>query len=259
MEPVVMTAKTEEEAIEKALRILRAKREDVSVEVADKGSKGFFGLGQRLAKVVVTYKDDPSSAAKKFISDVTTAMGLSIEIETTLTDRALKIDLKGKNIGILIGKHGQTLDSLQYLTNLAVNKKKETYISVIIDTENYREKRKETLESLARNMAKKVRQSKRAVRLEPMSPSERKVIHAALQGERGINTFSEGVEPFRNVVISFKRENAGGGKGEAKGSGGESGSLEKQGKRPPRSNQRRKPQQDNYKKFIDMDGNKDSE
>jgi spoIIIJ-associated protein len=209
MDFIEMTGKTSDEAVEKALKLLRASSNDVTVEIVDSGSKGFLGFGQKPAKVIVRMKDDPARAAKAFIREVSAAMGLDIAVDTDLADRTLTIDLKGQNIGVLIGKHGQTLDSLQYLTNLVVNKNKQSYVSVVVDTENYRAKRKETLEALARNMAKKVKQTKRAVRLEPMSPSERRVIHAALQGEKQVMTFSEGVEPFRNVVISFKRENNG--------------------------------------------------
>jgi spoIIIJ-associated protein len=270
-----MSGKTEEDAVAQALKLMRAKRDEVTVTVKDKGSKGIFGIGKRPVKVEVVRKDDPAQAARKFLADVTLAMGLAIEIETDLTDRALRVDLKGKNIGVLIGKHGQTLDSLQYLTNLVVNKKKENYVSVVVDTERYREKRKETLESLARSMAKKVRQSKRAVRLEPMSPSERKTIHATLQSEKGINTFSEGVEPFRNVVIAYRRD------GNSKDSGGEEGGTDggrahmkrnnkHNGNRPRNGSggAKRRPtpvaqgqnshaHTDNYNKFIDRDGSKD--
>jgi spoIIIJ-associated protein len=165
-----------------------------------------LGLGQKPAKVVVKLNFDPIRLAKKFLRDVTEAMGLEIAIDAEISGKTLNIELMGQNLGVLIGKHGQTLDSLQYLTNLAVNKNKENYINIHIDTEGYRDKRKETLEILARNMAKKAKQTKRVVRLEPMSPAERRIIHAALQGDRQITTFSEGQDPHRNVVISLKKE-----------------------------------------------------
>ncbi|MCL2702547.1 MAG: protein jag [Defluviitaleaceae bacterium] len=254
MEYIEMTGKTAEEAVEKALKLLSTGINEVNVEIIDNGSKGFLGFGQKPAKVVVRMKDDPVRVAKRFIREVSTAMGLDITIEAEVRDRTLAIDLKGQNIGVLIGKHGQTMDSLQYLTNLVVNKNKENYISVLIDTENYRAKRKENLETLAKNMAKKVRQTKRPVRLEPMSPSERRVIHAALQGERQVSTFSEGVEPFRNVVISFKRDAGAGEKsgeksGEARDSartgGGRTRTYSKNTNKPAQN-------RDNYKKFINI-------
>jgi len=251
MDFIEMTGKTAEEAVEKALKLLGAKKEDVLVEIADHGSKGFLGFGQKPAKVTVRIKDDPSKEAKRFIREVSTAMGLDITVDAALRDRTLNIDMKGQNIGVLIGKHGQTLDSLQYLTNLVINKNKENYISVVVDTENYRAKRKETLEALARNMAKKVRQTKRPVRLEPMSPSERRVIHAALQGEKLISTFSEGVEPFRNVVISFKREQSDKQDGQGQG---QSQSQPREGGKPFRNARNRNNKgRDNYKKFIKIE------
>ena len=206
---VEMTGKTAEEAIEKALKLLGAKKDECEISIIDEGAKGFLGFGQKPAKVTVRLKNDPVREAQKFIREVSSAMGLNIAVKSELVEQSLSIDLSGSNLGVLIGKHGQTLDSLQYLTNLVINKNRkgeETYISVVIDTENYRAKRKETLETLAKNMAKKVRQTKRPVRLEPMSPAERRIIHSALQGERQISTFSEGTEPYRNIVISLKRE-----------------------------------------------------
>jgi spoIIIJ-associated protein len=243
MDFIEMTGKTTEEAVEKALKLLSAGMSEVTVDIVDAGSKGFLGFGQKPAKVVVKLKDDPVRAAKRFIREVSTAMGLDITVDASLSDKTLSIDLKGQNIGVLIGKHGQTLDSLQYLTNLVVNKNKENYVSVLIDTENYRAKRKETLEALARNMAKKVRQTKRPVRLEPMSPSERRVIHAALQGEKQISTFSEGVEPFRNVVISFKRETGITSSNERSGEG-----QQREGKKPYVSRSRSDYNKPGYKK-----------
>ena len=132
------------------------------------------------------------------------AMGIIVNIETEIKDKHLYINLTGDDIGILIGKRGQTLDSIQYLVNLVVNKGNAPYISITIDTENYRQRRKETLEALAYNLAKKVRQTGKKVVLEPMNPYERRIIHSSLQNNKYVTTYSEGEEPTRNVVIALK-------------------------------------------------------
>jgi len=133
------------------------------------------------------------------------AMGLVVNIETELKEKHLSINLTGEDMGVLIGKRGQTLDSIQYLVNLVVNKGNAPYLSITIDTENYRQRRKETLESLAYNLAKKVRKTGQKVVLEPMNPYERRIIHSSLQSNRFVTTYSEGEEPFRNVVIDLKK------------------------------------------------------
>lgn len=143
--------------------------------------------------------------ATNFLKQVFDKMNLNVEINTTLTDKnTLLIDLKGNDIGVIIGKRGQTLDSLQYLTNLVVNKGEYAYMSISIDTADYRERRKQTLEQLAINLAKKAKKTRRNVNLEPMNPYERRIIHGALQNDPAIKTYSEGNEPFRYVVISPK-------------------------------------------------------
>ena len=145
--------------------------------------------------------------AKDFLDQVFHAMELEVEILLNFDEstNTLEAEFKGDDMGVLIGKRGQTLDSLQYLTNLAVNKKTEEYIKVKLDTENYRRRRKETLENLAKNIAYKVKKTRRPVSLEPMNPFERRVIHSALQNDRYVATHSEGEEPFRHVVVTFKR------------------------------------------------------
>ena len=135
------------------------------------------------------------------------AMGLIVNVETKLKDRQLEIKISGDDMGIIIGKRGQTLDAVQYLVNLVVNKGTAPYISVTLDTENYRERRKETLETLAFNLAKKVKHTGKNVVLEPMNPYERRIIHSALQNDRYVTTYSEGDEPYRNVVITLKEKN----------------------------------------------------
>ena len=145
--------------------------------------------------------------AEVFLKDVFQAMDMSVSINVKYdaADRSMDIDLSGDQMGILIGKRGQTLDSLQYLVSLVVNKDCDDYIRVKVDTENYRERRKETLENLAKNIAYKVKRTKRPVSLEPMNPYERRIIHSALQNDKYVTTHSEGDEPFRRVVVTLKR------------------------------------------------------
>lgn len=145
--------------------------------------------------------------AKDFLRDVFDAMDLTVVIDLKYDEenRNIEIDLKGDDMGVLIGKRGQTLDSLQYLVSLVVNKDVEEYIRVKVDTEDYRKRRKETLENLAKNIAYKVKRTKRPVSLEPMNPYERRIIHSALQGDKYVTTHSEGDEPYRRVVVTLKR------------------------------------------------------
>ena len=145
---------------------------------------------------------------KDFLNKVFEAMDLKVEIVMTAEENSnvINVDLKGDDMGVLIGKRGQTLDSLQYLTNLAVNKNAESFVKVKIDTEDYRKRRRETLENLAKNIAYKVKRTKRPVSLEPMNPYERRVIHSTLQNDKFVTTHSEGDEPYRHVVVTLKRQ-----------------------------------------------------
>ena len=145
--------------------------------------------------------------AVDFLKDVFRTMNMEVEIDVVYDadEKTMDIDLKGDDMGILIGKRGQTLDSLQYLVSLVVNKESEEYIHVKVDTENYRQRRKETLENLAKNIAYKVKRTKRSVSLEPMNPYERRIIHSALQNDKYVTTHSEGEEPFRRVVVTLKK------------------------------------------------------
>ena len=204
MKEIQKSAKTVDKAIEEALLELNAAREDVEIEVISEGSRGFLGFGSKDAVVKVTEKFNPEKIAKNFLREMFIAMGIIVNIEAQLKDKQLLINLTGDDMGILIGKRGQTLDSIQYLVNLVVNKGNAPYLSITIDTENYRQRRKETLESLAYNLAKKVRQTGKKVVLEPMNPYERRIIHSSLQNNRYVTTYSEGEEPFRNVVITLK-------------------------------------------------------
>ncbi|KAF5069883.1 RNA-binding cell elongation regulator Jag/EloR [Anaerotignum sp.] len=205
MDEIRKSGKSIDEAVAAALTELGASKEEVSITVIDEGSKGFLGVfGGKEAVVLVRKNFNPERAAENFLREVFLSMGLIVKIETQLKDKHLLINLTGGDMGILIGKRGQTLDALQYLVNLVVNKSSSAYISVMLDTENYRQRRKETLETLAFNLAKKVKHTKKNVVLEPMNPYERRIIHSALQNDRYVTTFSEGEEPYRNVVITLK-------------------------------------------------------
>lgn len=205
MNSIEKMGKNVEEAVSEALKELKATREEVEITVIEQGSTGFLGIGSRLAKVLVTKKFDPENAAKTFLREIVLAMGISVEIKTELKDKHLFINMEGTDMGILIGKRGQTLDSLQYLISLAVNKGNNPYIGVTLDTENYRNRRKETLEALAHNLAKRVKATRKQIVLEPMNPSERRIIHSTLQGDKYVTTHSQGEEPYRNVVISLRK------------------------------------------------------
>ncbi len=208
MEEIKKSGKTVDEAVAAALAELQADKKDVSITILDEGSKGFLGMfGAKDAVVLVKKNFNAEKIAENFLREVFLSMGLIIKINTKLQEKQLLIDLSGEDMGILIGKRGQTLDALQYLVNLVVNKTSLSYISVMLDTENYRQRRKETLETLALNLAKKAKHTKKNVVLEPMNPYERRIIHSALQNDRYVTTFSEGEEPFRNVVIALKSKN----------------------------------------------------
>ena len=273
-----------EEAVKLALMDLKVSRDEVEVTVLEEPSKGFFGIGSKLAKVRVEKKKKPepepvavkpaaeadtvkerparetrpqekeqksnkknhkenkgsksnrapkeqkpreqksrevkeiasivdkstlhdieAHEALRFLKEVTEKMGLDLSIRAMAGDDMVYLEMDGKDSGTVIGKRGQTLDSIQYLTSLVVNKNSEKYIKVVVDAENYRAKRQKTLEQLANRLAAKVIKTKKYVRLEPMNPYERKVIHATLQQNRNITTRSEGEEPYRRVVIEYKK------------------------------------------------------
>ena len=177
-------------------------------EIVDKGNSGILGfIGSKPAIIRARKKETIDDKAIAFLGEVFGAMDMGVNIETAFNqeEKELSINLEGDDMGILIGKRGQTLDSLQYLTNLAVNKHSENYYKVKIDTEDYRKRRKETLENLAKNIAYKVKRTKRPVSLEPMNPFERRIIHSALQNDRYVTTHSEGDEPYRHVVVTLKK------------------------------------------------------
>ena len=205
MEFIEVSAKTVEDALTEALVQLGATSDQVEYEVVEKGSAGFLGIGSKAAVIKVRKKCSVEDSIREFLGKVFDAMDLEVEIVITNEDNNYAVDLKGADMGVLIGKRGQTLDSLQYLTNLAVNKNTDEHVKVKIDTEDYRNRRKETLENLAKNIAYKVKRTKRPVSLEPMNPFERRVIHSALQNDKFVTTHSEGEEPYRHVVVTLKR------------------------------------------------------
>lgn len=208
MDMVTIAAKTVDEAVMKALIQLETTSDKLDYEIVEKGSSGFLGIGAKPAIIRAKRKETLEDCAIEFLNQIFDAMKIVVEIAAVYNEaeKEMNLDLKGADMGILIGKRGQTLDSLQYLVSLVVNKKSDDYVRVKLDTENYRERRKETLETLAKNIAYKVKRTKRSVSLEPMNPYERRIIHSALQNDKYVLTRSDGEEPFRHVVISLKRE-----------------------------------------------------
>lgn len=249
-------------AVDLALAELKATREEVDITVLEQPSRGFFGIGSKLALVRVerkkpepvevektaveekTEKSEPKKVKKErkepkkdikkennkkkaksevipkadesnltvlddhtalsFLREITEQMGLDIEVSAKTDGENIYVEMEGKDSGTIIGKRGQTLDAIQYLTSLVVNKTENDYVRVVVDAENYRSKREKTLEKLALRLADKVVKSKRSVRLEPMNPYERKVIHATLQNDNRVVTRSEGQDPYRRVIIELK-------------------------------------------------------
>ena len=243
MEYKEFSAKTVDDAITAACQDFFVTSDKLDYEVLEEGSSGFLGIGAKPALIKARVKEDKEivkesvkepvkevlkeekkfvketakvsnvdareveEAAKKFLGEVFDAMEMEVIVDAKYDDaeKALDVDMRGEEIGILIGKRGQTLDSLQYLVSLVVNRGQADYIRVKLDTENYRQRRKETLENLAKNIAYKVKRTKRPVSLEPMNPYERRIIHSALQNDRYVTTHSEGEEPFRRVIIELKK------------------------------------------------------
>ena len=205
---VIKSAKTVQEALQEALIELDAKEDEVEVEIIDEPSKGLFGLiGVKEAKIKVIFVRDPIEIADAFLLKILNSMGISARNQIKRDNNILSVDIKDispSDMGILIGKRGNTLDSIQYLLSLTINKQRENYLKVVVDSEGYREKREETLVRLSTKMAEKARYSKKPVKLEPMNPYERRVIHSTLQNFEGVNTYSEGDEPYRRVVIVSK-------------------------------------------------------
>ncbi len=206
MDFIEVSAKNVAEAVTEACRQLSTTSEKLEYEVMDEGKTGVFGIGSRPAVIRAKVKNTLEDDVRSFLNDVFAAMNseVSISIQYDEEEKTVDVDLSGDDMGMLIGKRGQTLDSLQYLLSLVVNKNSEEYIRVKVDTENYRERRKETLENLAKNIASKVKRTGRSVSLEPMNPYERRIIHATLQNDKYVTTHSEGNEPYRRVVVTSK-------------------------------------------------------
>ena len=233
MEYMEFSAKTVSDAITEACQKFTVTSERLEYVVVSEGSSGFLGLGAKPAIIKARVKEEIAEKkavkadekvvakveataeksteveemTKTFLQDVFNAMNMTVVINAkySATTHTLDVELSGDEMGVLIGKRGQTLDSLQYLISLVVNKGAAEYIRVKVDTENYRQRRKETLENLAKNISYRVKRTKRPVSLEPMNPYERRIIHSALQNDRFVTTHSEGEEPFRRVVVTLKR------------------------------------------------------
>lgn len=208
MKIIEMTGKTVDEALKNALNQLNLTEDKVEVEVIQESSKGFLNLiGNKPAKILVKVKRDYIHDGKVFLRNVLDSMGIESEISFKEENDVLHINITGPKMGLIIGYRGETLDSLQYLVSLVVNKGHDIpYKKVVLDTENYRAKREETLKRVAQKTAYKVRKTGRTFKLEPMNPYERRVIHSALQDNEFIYTYSEGDEPYRRVVIDIRKK-----------------------------------------------------
>lgn len=205
MKVVETTGRTVDEALDEALKELKVKKDDVEYEILENPNKGLFGLiGTKNAKIKVTLKYNPEKAAVKFLDDLMDKMEIRGNIETKFDGTVLDAHIKGRNLGSLIGRRGQALDSIQYLLNLVVNKETDKYIRVILDVEDYRKNREESLIELAGKVANRVTKTKKKEILTPMTPHERRIVHTALQEHGSVYTYSVGEEPFRKVVIDVK-------------------------------------------------------
>lgn len=203
---VEKSANTVEEAVELALQELDLNELEVEIEVLEESKKALLGIfGGKKARVRVTKKISIEDIAKNFLLSILKEMNIDAKLSVKLKSNSLYIDMAGTEMALLIGRRGQTLDSLQYLVSLVVNKNRDEYLRVILDTENYRQKRKETLEKLAFKLASKARRIKKDITLEPMNPYERRIIHSTLQNNKFVSTRSEGEEPYRKVIIFLNK------------------------------------------------------
>ncbi len=204
---VIKKGKTIQEAVQLAIDELDAELGDVKIDIIEEPEKGLFGLiYNKPAEVKVTLRKTPADVTKTFLEQLLKVM--DVEGEVTISSKAegiIRAEFKGPNMGVLIGRRGQTLDAIQYITSLAINKKySDRYYRIIVDTENYRKKREETLIQLAKNIAYKAVKIGKDITLEPMNPYERRIIHSALQNDDRVTTHSEGQEPYRKVIVSLK-------------------------------------------------------
>lgn len=207
MEFMEFSAKTVNDCITEACQKFVVTSDKLEYEVVSEGSAGFLGFNAKPAIIKAKVKSSVDETVKEFLNNVFAAMNLTVVVNVKYDEENsnMDIDLSGDEMGVLIGKRGATLDSLQYLVSLVANKESDNYIRVKVDTENYRQRRKDTLENLAKNISYKVKRTKRSVSLEPMNPYERRIIHSALQNDRFVTTHSEGDEPFRRVVVTLKK------------------------------------------------------
>jgi|SRR5690625_3207581 len=205
MKTMTVSGKTVDEAIQIGLKDWAVPEDRVKVRVIEEPVKGFFGLiGSKDATVELTLIPDALEEAEAFLSKVLTKMNLDITIEKEQHEEHAILNMIGGELGIVIGRRGQTLDALQYLVNIVANRRAEAHYRIILDAENFRQRRKETLENLALRLAKKVIRSGKETVLEPMSPADRKVIHMKLQNDDRVVTYSRGTEPNRRIVIDTK-------------------------------------------------------
>lgn len=205
MKTIEFTGKTVESALENALSELKVSKDKVEYTITDEGSKGFLSFGSRPAKIRVTLKKNIIEDCKKFLEEILSKMGIDSEVSIKEEKEKVFVFVDGEDVGGIIGYRGETLDSIQYLLNVFVNKQnKGTYKRVILDAGSYRVKREETLKKLALKTAYKVKKYGRSMKFEPMNPYERKIIHSTLQNDNKITTHSEGQEPFRRIVVSLK-------------------------------------------------------
>lgn len=205
-----ISAKTVDEALTEALIKLETTSDQIEYEVIEKESSGLLGLFSKPAKIRVCKKESVEDKVKNFLANLFEKMNIEVEVVLDYKEEegVIDIELKGNEMGLLIGKRGQTLDSIQFLTSLVANNNREDYVKIKMDTENYRERRRQTIENLAKNIANKVKKTRKPAYLEPMNPYERRIIHAVLQNDKYVETYSEGEEPFRKVVVNISKEYA---------------------------------------------------
>ena len=203
-----ISAKTVDEALTEALIKLETTSDQIEYEVIEKESSGLLGLFSKPAKIRVCKKESVEDKVRNFLADLFEKMEVEVVLDYKEEDGVIDIELKGNEMGLLIGKRGQTLDSIQFLTSLVANNNREDYVKIKMDTENYRERRRQTIENLAKNIANKVKKTRKPAYLEPMNPYERRIIHAVLQNDKYVETYSEGEEPFRKVVVNISKEYA---------------------------------------------------
>ena len=201
------SAKTVSDAITEACQKLEVTSDRLDVVVVEEGSAGFLGINSKKAVIQARKKENVEDKVIRFISDVCKTMNLEVEIISSYDENTqdMDIELKGPEMGVLIGKRGKTLDALQDLARIVANKDSEQYVRVKIDTENYRKRRRDTIENLAKNVAHKVKKTRKSISLEAMNAYERRIIHSVLQNDKYVTTYSEGEEPYRHVVVALKK------------------------------------------------------